>query len=177
MVRFAITLAAVLFTSAVTASAQTYPQRPVRFILQFGPGAGVDITARMIADRLSARWGKAVVVENRPGGDGLVAINAFTSANDDHTLLFVPTSAFTAHPYGQPVVGSPAYVQGDAPGISFLDHARVAGLGVEACAPVGCFGDVLVVDEWDPLAQPADGHQLKHYAPGEGAGARRAGRR
>jgi tripartite-type tricarboxylate transporter receptor subunit TctC len=83
----------------VTASAQTYPQRPVRFILQFGPGAGVDITARMIADRLSARWGKAVVVENRPGGDGLVAINAFTSANDDHTLLFVPTSAFTAHPY------------------------------------------------------------------------------
>ena len=53
----------------------------------------------MIADRLSARWGKAVVVENRPGGDGLVAINAFTSANDDHTLLFVPASTFTAHPY------------------------------------------------------------------------------
>ena len=99
MVRFVIALAALFLASAVTASAQTYPQRPVRFILQFGPGAGVDITARMIADRLSARWGKPVVVENRPGGDGLVAINAFTSANDDHTLLFVPTSAFTAHPY------------------------------------------------------------------------------
>jgi len=99
MVRFVIALAALFLGSAVTASAQTYPQRPVRFILQFGPGAGVDITARLIADRLSARWGKAVVVENRPGGDGLVAINAFTSANDDHTLLFVPTSAFTAHPY------------------------------------------------------------------------------
>ena len=40
-----------------------------------------------------------MVVENRPGGDGLVAINAFTSANDDHTLLFVPASTFTAHPY------------------------------------------------------------------------------
>src|SRR3954471_10038558 len=87
MVRFVIALAAALLASAVTASAQTYPQRPVRFILQFGPGAGVDITARMIAERLSAHWGKAVVVENRPGGDGLVAINAFTSANDDHTLL------------------------------------------------------------------------------------------
>src|SRR6266566_7332919 len=99
MLRFAIALAAVVFAGAVTASAQTYPQRPVRFILQFGPGAGVDITARLIADRLSARWGKAVVVENRPGGDGIVAINTFTSANDDHTLLFVPTSTFTAHSY------------------------------------------------------------------------------
>ena len=78
---------------------QTYPSRPVRFILPFGPGAGVDITARMLAERLAARWGKPVVVENRPGGDGIVAINAFTSAQDDHTLLFVPTSTFTAHPY------------------------------------------------------------------------------
>jgi hypothetical protein len=51
------------------------------------------------ADKLAARWGKPVVIENRPGGDGLVAINAFTSANDDHTLLFVPASTFTAHPY------------------------------------------------------------------------------
>ena len=100
MARLLIALATLLLVSAMTtASAQTYPQRPVRFILQFGPGAGVDITARMIGEKLSARWGKAVVIENRPGGDGLVAINAFTSANDDHSLLFVPTSAFTAHPY------------------------------------------------------------------------------
>jgi hypothetical protein len=72
------------------------------------------------------------------------------------------------HVQARPVVGSPTYVEGEAPAISFLDHARVAGLGAEACAPVGCFGDVLVVDEWDPLAQPADGHQLKHYAPRKG---------
>jgi tripartite-type tricarboxylate transporter receptor subunit TctC len=76
MIRFVIALAALLLAGVATASGQTYPQRPVRFILQFGPGAGVDITARMLAERLSARWGKAVVVENRPGGDGLVAINA-----------------------------------------------------------------------------------------------------
>src|SRR5262245_30824041 len=79
------------------AAAQSCPQRTVRCILPFGPAAGVDITARMFAERLAARWGKPVVVENRPGGDGMVAINAFTSANDDHTLLFVPTSTFTAH--------------------------------------------------------------------------------
>jgi tripartite-type tricarboxylate transporter receptor subunit TctC len=102
MSRLILFMAAALFTVShglAPASAQSYPQRSVRFILPFGPGAGVDITARMLAERLATRWGKPVVIENRPGGDGIVAINVFTSANDDHTLLFVPTSTFTAHPY------------------------------------------------------------------------------
>jgi tripartite-type tricarboxylate transporter receptor subunit TctC len=79
--------------------AQTWPQRAVKFIVPFGPGAGVDIGARLIADRLPARWGKPVVIENRPGADGLVAIQAFVSANDDHTLLCSPSGSFTVHPY------------------------------------------------------------------------------
>ena len=102
MYRFLIAIAATLIAAAcglATASAQSYPQRAVKFILPFGPAAGVDITARLLGDKLSARWGKPVVIENRPGGDGLVAINAFTSAADDHTLLFVPASTYTAHPY------------------------------------------------------------------------------
>jgi tripartite-type tricarboxylate transporter receptor subunit TctC len=102
MLRFLVACAAALLAGALAAppaSAQSYPQRAVRFILPFGPGSGVDTTARLLGDRLAARWGKPVVVENRPGGDGLVAITAFTSANDDHTLLFVPASTFTAHPY------------------------------------------------------------------------------
>jgi tripartite-type tricarboxylate transporter receptor subunit TctC len=94
----AIALAANL-SSSVSASAQTYPQRTVKFILPFGPASGTDITARLIADRLAARWGKAAVIENRPGGDGLVAINAFIAANDDHTLLWVPVGTFAVHPY------------------------------------------------------------------------------
>jgi len=98
MIFLVIGLAATVDSMAV-ASAQPYPQRAVKFILPFGPAAGVDITARLLAEKLAARWDKPVVIENRPGGDGLVAINAFTSANDDHTLLFVPASTFTAHPY------------------------------------------------------------------------------
>ena len=82
-----------------TAQTQTWPQRSVRFIVPLGPGSGVDITARLIADKLSAKWGKPVVVENKPGGDAIVAITAFTGANDDHTFLMAPTSTFTAHPF------------------------------------------------------------------------------
>jgi tripartite-type tricarboxylate transporter receptor subunit TctC len=86
-------------TFATVSSAQTWPQRPVRFIVSLGPGSGADIGARLLADRLTSVWGQPVVVENRPGGDAVVAINAFISANDDHTLLYTPTSSFTAHPY------------------------------------------------------------------------------
>jgi tripartite-type tricarboxylate transporter receptor subunit TctC len=88
--------------SAVTfmASAETkWPTRPVRFILTLGAGSGSDIGARLLADRLSQRWGQPVIVENRPGGDAIVAINAFVTAHDDHVLLFSPTSSFTAHVY------------------------------------------------------------------------------
>ncbi len=81
------------------ANAQDWPVRPVKFILTLGPGSGADLGARLLAEKLSAKWGQPVVVENRPGGDGFVAINAFTSARDDHTLLFGPASSFTAHPY------------------------------------------------------------------------------
>jgi tripartite-type tricarboxylate transporter receptor subunit TctC len=87
-----------LLPAASPALAQAWPQRPVRLILPLGPGSGVDTLARIFADRLSARWHQPVVVENRPGGDGIVAISAFISAHDDHVLLFAPTSSFTAHP-------------------------------------------------------------------------------
>jgi tripartite-type tricarboxylate transporter receptor subunit TctC len=98
---FALALALIAI-SAITfmASAETkWPTRPVRFILTLGAGSGSDIGARLLADRLSQRWGQPVIVENRPGGDAIVAINAFVTAHDDHVLLFSPTSSFTAHVY------------------------------------------------------------------------------
>jgi tripartite-type tricarboxylate transporter receptor subunit TctC len=88
---------------ATLASAQTaapsWPQRPVKFILPFGAGSATDAAARLMSDKLAARWGKPVVIENKPGGDGLVAIGAFVSANDDHVLLYASSASFNAHPY------------------------------------------------------------------------------
>jgi tripartite-type tricarboxylate transporter receptor subunit TctC len=96
---FVVAIAAVICVHANCAMAQSWPDRTVKFIVPFGPGAGADIGARLFAERLSTRWGKPVVVENRPGGDGFVAITAFVGANDDHTLLFAAAGSFTAHPY------------------------------------------------------------------------------
>ncbi len=91
--------AVVLAAFAIPSLAQTWPQRPVKFILPLGPGAGADIGARLFADQLTRRWGQPVVVENRPGADGIVAINAVIAARDDHTLLWGPSSTFVGHPY------------------------------------------------------------------------------
>lgn len=78
---------------------QSWPQKPVRFILSLGPGSGADIGARLYADRLTKMWGQPAIVENRPGGDGVIAINAVIQAKDDHTLLWGPTANFVGHPY------------------------------------------------------------------------------
>jgi tripartite-type tricarboxylate transporter receptor subunit TctC len=84
---------------AAPALAQSWPQRPVKWVVPLGPGSGADITARLLADRLTKVWGQPVVVENRPGGDGVIAITVVLSARDDHTLFFGPTSSFVGHPY------------------------------------------------------------------------------
>ncbi len=80
-------------------SAQSWPQRPVRLVLPFGAGTATDVAARLMSEKLSTQWGRPIVIENRPGADGLLAINAFISANDDHVLLYASTASFMAHPY------------------------------------------------------------------------------
>jgi tripartite-type tricarboxylate transporter receptor subunit TctC len=78
--------------------AQTWPQRPVRLLVPFGAGSATDITARLFADRLAQRWGQPVVVENRPGGDSNIAVGAFASARDDHTILYSAPNPITVNP-------------------------------------------------------------------------------
>src|SRR6185437_6111585 len=103
--QFRLLLAIMLGFAAATAAATgaaaqaKWPTRPVKFIVTLGVGSGADIGARLFADRLSRKWGQPVIVENRPGGDALVAISAFVTAHDDHVLLFAPSGSFTAHPF------------------------------------------------------------------------------
>ena len=75
-----------------------WPHRPVRVIVPFGPGGSADVAARLIAPRLAERWRRPVVVDNRPGGDAVVGVQAFVSAKDEHTLLLAPTGVITTNP-------------------------------------------------------------------------------
>jgi tripartite-type tricarboxylate transporter receptor subunit TctC len=95
----AIALLGLATLSVAPSQAQNWPTRTVKFIVPFGPGAGADIGARLFAEKLTAKWGQPVVIENRPGGDSIVAIQAFLGANDDHTLLFGPSGNFVVHPF------------------------------------------------------------------------------
>ncbi len=67
------------------------------------------------------------------------------------------------HVHRAPVPGSPIYLAGDAPSIDFLDVAQVESLSASKCAGAVCDDQLLYVREWDPLAQPDDGYQLKYY--------------
>lgn len=95
----AVSVAAIGLVSAGQAQAQQWPTRNVRFIIPFGAGAGADIGARTVAERLQKKWNQPIVIENKPGGDGIVAVTSFVQANDDHVLLYAATGSFTVHPY------------------------------------------------------------------------------
>ena len=82
------------------AQAESWPERNVRIITPFPAGAGGDISARLYAERLTQRWGKPVIVENKPGADGILAVTAVIGARDNHTLLYtnggpITTNAFS----------------------------------------------------------------------------------
>ena len=103
IVRWALSALAALtllpLAALPSAAADAWPNRPVRLFVTLGPGSGVDIGARLFADKLSQLWGQPVVIENKPGGDGMLAITSYLAAKDDHVLLISPVSSFTAHPY------------------------------------------------------------------------------
>jgi tripartite-type tricarboxylate transporter receptor subunit TctC len=132
--------------SAASSAAQAWPQRPVKFIVTLGPGSGADIGARLVADRLAARWGKPVVIENRPGADGLVAIQAFVNAADDHTLLFTPAGSFTVHPLQYSKL---PYVPDDLVPIARVSNTIIA-VGVPASLKIGTLADFAKLARAEP---------------------------
>jgi len=107
------------------ASAQTFPSRPIRFVVPFPPGGSLDVSARAVADRMTVLLGQTVVVENRPGAGGNVGVDLVAkSAPDGHTIVMgaLSTHAVNPHLYAkmpfEPLRDTVAITQvGDVPNI------------------------------------------------------------
>ena len=82
------------------AQAEAYPSRQMRFIVPVAAGGSADAQARVVAQRLAERWGQPVVVENRPGANGIVAAQAFLQAPPDgHTVFATPSGPIAINPH------------------------------------------------------------------------------
>ena len=91
--------ACALACAAITAAAQTYPTRPVRIVLGFPPGGGIDLVARILAPRLTDSLGQHVIVDNRPGANGLIGTEiAAKAVPDGHTLFLATTGNLSVNP-------------------------------------------------------------------------------
>ena len=131
--------AALCLAAACTVHAQEYPARPVRIILPFAPGGPTDIVARIVSERLGARLGQAVVIENRAGANGIIGTeHVAKSAPDGYTLLMAPTS----HAINPSIYKKLPYD-------TLKDFASVAYLGASP-------GMVMVVGKDVPAKTPQD---------------------
>ena len=113
---------AFLIAFAGGAAAQ-YPAKPVRMLVGFAPGGGADITARLVAQKLSDLWGKPVIVENRPGAGGNIATEVLAKSAPDGTTLLL---AFSSH------ASNPALY----PNLSFDINRDFSNISLVARAPV-----------------------------------------
>jgi tripartite-type tricarboxylate transporter receptor subunit TctC len=86
--------------AAQSALAQAWPSKPVRIVVAYPPGGGIDVMGRQIAEKLTAAWGQPVVVDNRPGANTIVATDAVAkSAPDGYTVLLTTDATFSINPH------------------------------------------------------------------------------
>ena len=94
----AVALVAISLVNPIAASAQGYPNKPIRVLVGYAPGGGSDIIARLVAQNLQTKLGQPVVVENRPGAGGNLAIDLVAKARPDGYTLLVTPNTFTMAP-------------------------------------------------------------------------------
>jgi tripartite-type tricarboxylate transporter receptor subunit TctC len=134
---------------ACPALAQDYPSRPVRILVPYGPGGATDIIARIVAARLTETLGQSFLVENRPGGNGNIALEAAAkAAPDGYTLLVgnVSTNAINENTFSEQLKIRPSR---DLAGIAKLveiPHIVVAS----AAFPASNIAELIAVAKKDP---------------------------
>ena len=93
-------MAVAMFLASAGAAAQAYPEKPIRMITPYAPGGGSDTLARILGQKLLEAWGQPVVVDNRPGGGGIIGAETVArAAPDGYTLLVTPSAVLTINPH------------------------------------------------------------------------------
>jgi len=139
------------FSAPLAFASDDYPNKPVRWIIPFPPGGGVDVLARILAERMSEVWGRPLIVENRTGAQGVVGTSYGAKARPDgYTLVFAHQGALVINP-----------------------HLFTRGVGYDPLqdfAPVSCgtvMGFILVVHPSLPVRTMRELEQLARKRPGE----------
>jgi tripartite-type tricarboxylate transporter receptor subunit TctC len=128
--------------------AQTYPARPVRMVVGFSPGGGTDIIARLVAQKLGERWGRPVVVENKPGASGNIGAELVAkSAPDGHTLLM----AFSSHASNAALSKLPFDIHRDFSAITLVGSAPMVVIAHPAL-PAKTLGELIAYAKSRPGA-------------------------
>ena len=124
MAWFVSLISALVVLCAMPAQAQTYPSKPIHMLVPYAPGGITDIAARIVGAKLTEAWGQQVVVENKPGGNGFIAMTAGAKAAPDGYTLIMAT--------GRRRRDQPGDVQGDA----LRRGARLAPIAAVSDAPM-----------------------------------------
>jgi tripartite-type tricarboxylate transporter receptor subunit TctC len=148
-------------TAAAQAPATDYPSKPIRVIVPFTPGSATDIIARFVTPKMAERWGRPVVVDNRPSAGGIIAFQTVAEANPDgHTLLVT----------GSNFAGSVALYHGKLPFDGVKDFAGITQFATTPLVLVVTPSlGVKSVKEFIALAKDKKG-QLNFASTGQGSG-------
>jgi len=162
--RWIVVPALVLFC-AQPAQAQTYPTKPIHLIVPYAPGGVADIAARIVGAKLTEAWGQQVVVENRTGGNGFIAVTAVAKAPADGYTLLVPTvGEITINPALFKDI--PYNVQRDLAPVGMISDTPIV-LAANVNSPFNSVADVLDGAKAQPgrisIASPGNG-TMNHLA-------------
>jgi tripartite-type tricarboxylate transporter receptor subunit TctC len=156
---FLMLLAALALNAAPAAWGQAWPTRPVRIVVGFPPGGMADTLPRRLQDALGTALGQPVVIDNKPGGAGVVGVLAITQARDDHTIGVLTLQNLTYQAIEAKV---PYDLRKDVQGVSVIATVPYV-LGINAASPIKTTGEFLSYAKANP-------GKLKMGTPGVATG-------
>jgi tripartite-type tricarboxylate transporter receptor subunit TctC len=154
-----VSIIALVVLCAAPAQAQTYPAKPIHILVPYAPGGITDIAARIVGAKLTEAWGQQVLVENRPGGNGFIAMTAGAkAAPDGYTLVMVTVGDVAINP--ALFKEMPYDVERDLAPIAMVSDAPMV-LAANADGPLKSVADAIAAAKAQPgrisVATPGNG--------------------